>query len=281
MHGLFCYNVSLSDAPAYEQRFRVYTAPEDLTGALTAEAKALARAEGKHGLPEALGSVKWFLLAGGFAAFLRVWRGGVSFSEGYRSSPFVFWIGCVLVAAAGAFALADVLLPRLRRGGEAAENARRRYEAAERKVRENAGVPIDAEKAEILIVCYRGDEKHQQVMGAADNTPLDVFMRDGDLCIFDGIDVFAFPRSGMTGLRIVEREFPISGWNKPQPPTQKQYIDCGVTLHGEKPASLRFCCALDLSRDGEDYRLLFPAYELPVFARLTGLAAPELPERAR
>ncbi len=130
-------------------------------------------------------------------------------------------------------------------------------------------------------VCYRGVEKHQQVMGAADNAALDVFKRGGDLCFFDGIDVFAFPLGEMTGLSVVEREFPISGWNKPQPPTEKRYAECGVTLRAGKPSGLRFCCALDLTREGEAYRLLFPAYELPVFARLTGLAAPELPERAR
>ena len=73
---------------------------------------------------------------------------------------------------------------------------------------------------------------------------------------------------------------PVDGatWNKEEGPNNKKYRKYGVTLYQTVQMGLSFCCALDLVRDGEPYRLLFPAYELATMQRLTGLFAPELPK---
>ena len=50
--------------------------------------------------------------------------------------------------------------------------------------------------------------------------------------------------------------------------------------HEGAAIGLQFCCALELTHNGEQYALLFPGYELPKIQKLTELPAPELPAAA-
>ena len=281
MHGLFCYNIDSPDAPPFEARFRTYAAPDTLKAALESESGDLSRLVLRRSMANVPGKLKWIALAGGVLAALGIPARGIPFAEAYREAPASVWACVILAAAAAALTLAEIFMRRRRSGKEAETAARARADAAALALREQAGIPEDAEKADILVVRYRGDEKHQHVPCPAEILETDLFTREDALCVFTGADVFAFPLEDLKGLRSVDRAFPVAGWNKPEAPSAQKYRDAGVTLRGGLPASLRFCCALDLSRNGEDYRLLFPAYELPVFSRRTGLAAPELPERAR
>ena len=97
------------------------------------------------------------------------------------------------------------------------------------------------------------------------------------LCVFDGSEVYSLPLNELTGLRVIEEPVSVVGWNKEGSPKQKQFLDSGVILSRDTINGLKFFCALELRHDSEDYALLFPAYELPVVAQLTGLNAPELP----
>ena len=149
--------------------------------------------------------------------------------------------------------------------------------AALQSVRSYLGVPDECCDVDLLLGEYATNGTAVTFPTGALNAELQLYRKGEALCVFDGSEVYSLPLNELTGLRVIEEPISVVGWNKEGSPKQKQFLDSGVILSRDTINGLKFFCALELRHGGEDYALLFPPYELPVVAQLTGLNAPELP----
>ncbi|MBR6208596.1 MAG: hypothetical protein IKQ69_06320 [Oscillospiraceae bacterium] len=273
MRFLFCGSSDVHNSRPAEEVFLIQKTPESMTDGLEKAEEEYERIQRKHSFPLALMLLRLLLLILWALIALRILKLEIS----YHNQPFLYWVGGCCLLAAGVLYLVEKYLERRKRNSESVRTGLTQVNVAEKSIRDYLAVPGSAVKTDILAFSYRGSEAHPKLRGAALNCEVSLFKQNEDICLFDGSNVFSFPQSELTGIRLVNQGIPVLYWNKKDAPSQKRFQKCGVMPRGNEIIGLRFFCALDISRSGDTYSLLFPAYELPAVAELTGLSAPELP----
>ena len=145
---------------------------------------------------------------------------------------------------------------------------RARLEAA---VRSALGIPEDAARVDILRRCWQpGDEERGGIIQLGDygNHPRFAWVHDGRLHLADSGECYAFPLEEL-GLPVkVDIKILLPRWNKPVPPTDAAYREFRLTVG----AGGVYCRPFFEVPVGSTEKVLrFPAYEMPVLLRLTGL----------
>ena len=91
--------------------------------------------------------------------------------------------------------------------------------------------------------------------------------------VMDGNALYAIPREAMSGIsRSDIGAVRLDHWNKPEPINNSKYVDHMQQNDKSMRLILLNVYALSFSSDGEEYRLLFPGYELRKIEELTGLS---------
>ncbi|MBR3052981.1 MAG: hypothetical protein IKG59_02505, partial [Firmicutes bacterium] len=154
---------------------------------------------------------------------------------------------------------------------ESVQSAISGIEQVEQRIDRHLDIPEEVYTIDIVRFEYDDSEGGLKIPNGGEYKKVKLFSREEDLCIFDGTQIFSFPKREMAGIYVFNRALSMMNWNKDQRPFEKVFRDSGVAGTG----SLYYCCSLILNRSGETYCLLFPAYELNVIQKLTGLQAPD------
>ena len=242
----------------------------------SAEAK-LDKIRKRRELPDYLPEISKYALFVGIiialAVIYEIASKGSTVAEVYQGKPWFFWVGCAAFIISGAAFLLNKSFDRKPSDSRKKQAAIQKVGDVGQKVAEYLDVPEDALKADILQFTYESKDEQLKILLMAQLKEMELFARDGDLCVFDGIDVYTLPKEEMKGIRVIDKEILVENWNKPEPQDDERFRKYGV-----KPnLGLKYCCALEIVREGEKYRLIFPAYELPAVQKLTCLEAPKLP----
>ena len=264
------------EAAAAESVFCTAEAPqsmaEDLKRAQEATEKTV-----RSALPRALFIIKAIAMAVALILASGIVRSlaKITIAQAYHNAPALFWIGgAAALIWLGCVIYERTQVKRLAGDGQLGSELESRAES----VRSYLNVPEETAVIDVLSFRYRQEKTGLRFRGAAANSPMEICRQGDALCLFDGLCLYALPLKGAS-LHVLKLGVPVDGstWNKYPGPDSKKYRTYGVTLHRTMQLGLSFCCALDIVRDGETYRLLFPAYELDTVRRMSGLAAPELP----
>ena len=261
-----------------QRRFLKAELPERLQEELDRREDELTSIQEKAGLPKPLKILKWIFLVPGFLCGLGILRGSVPLEVGYRNAPWAYWIAGIGLAAGGLLALADRLKSRRSEKSETLQAARKTVREAERSAEDWLKIPGEAKKTDVLLFSYREKDGRMKIRGPALNGEMRIYRQEDDLCVTEGTQVFAIPLERVTGLRLIPGGLALLGWNKGDEPDREKYKKAGLTLQRGEPSGLKFCCALEWTDGGETWQLLFPAYELSKFVKLTGKQAPSLPD---
>ena len=89
-----------------------------------------------------------------------------------------------------------------------------------------------------------------------------VFSEGKNLCVYDGERIFTLSLGEIVGIRKISQGISTIGWNKHGRPSGKRYREAGVMLFKDECYGLSYFHAIEFLHAGEQYRLLFPAYEL-------------------
>ena len=142
-----------------------------------------------------------------------------------------------------------------------------RMDEASKAARAEMGIPDDDVSVEILPYGYKkkGDRMvPEKKANQFDNTPLSMHVRDGKLCLFDGVGLYEIPLSDIKGYRVYDEDYRIEFWLKEDEPTDEKYAayklkKCGIfeykthTYHGVEVVS---------EATGETFEMLVPGYDL-------------------
>ena len=204
----------------------------------------------------------------------------VSLAQAYRNAPGIFWTGAVTLCIAGLLALWQRVQTASADRSSSVQAARRKMNDQIRCAKTYLGIPGQVQPVDILLFDYRREAQGLKILNTAHNTEFWIYRDQNTLCIADEYQVYALALQELQRIRVVQRGIPMTGWNKGGQPDQARFQRSGVMCHEGAAIGLQFCCALELTHNGEQYALLFPGYELPEIQKLTRLSVPELPAAA-
>lgn len=279
MRYLFCTDITtnIDNETTEGECLRTGSLPQAMREQLRQEGIAYDRTMRRFRLPKVLRWVKYIAFVLALIILRGILDADVSFEQGYRNAPLLHWIGAGLIVLAVGLQIAEWCLKSAQKKNEGALDADRRMSTAQQSVCSYLGVPDERYDVDLLLGEYAANGTKVTFPTGALNAGLQLYRTSDALCVFDGSEVYSLPLNELTGLRVIEEPISVVGWNKESAPKQKRFLDGGVILSRDTINGLKFFCALELRHDGEDYALLFPPYELPLVAQLTGLNAPELP----
>ena len=136
------------------------------------------------------------------------------------------------------------------------------------------GVPADCPDTDLLYTVYStktGKAEPYSVMGTRvfTNYPRKVFAKDGDLCISDIRTLYRVPLSALGEIETVDEKIGLSFWNKEKHYRSPEYAQYDIRAT-RWMLSMRSYIKLTASMNGEDYLLLFPAYEKGSLEKILG-----------
>lgn len=267
------------------QEFLTAELPQAQQDELERREEEAEKAENRGALPKGLETVRFLMLIAGLlcagSLFSSVVGGSVSFMQAYHNAPVVVWIAVLGLLLGGLLSLYKKLQTKTAAKSEAAVSAQSRLKSCQASADAYLGIPKNAQRMDVLLFPYRIKGDTLEIPYPAANLEMRLFREDSALCLADGIQKYALPLDTLTGIDLWEHGIPTAFWNKEEAPNSKRFKDAGVMLQNDMPVGLRFCCRLNLQKDGQDYALAFPAYELPTVTKLTALPAPKLPPVTR
>ncbi len=153
-----------------------------------------------------------------------------------------------------------------------------RIDEASKVARAEMCIPDDDVAVEILPYGYKkkGNKQVPQKKGNQfDNTPVSMHVRDGKLCVFDGLGLYEIPLGDIKGYRVYDEDYRIELWMKEEEPTDEKYAafklkKCGIleykthTYYGVEVVS---------EATGEVFEMLVPGYDLEELKKVIDVEA--------
>lgn len=263
-----------SDPESATQRFLAGEAPEYLRRQLRSAEQKLAQIQSSNELPGLLVLGSYLLLL--WCAYGLLTPDSL-LQVLWRRFPQAKWIIAALALLAASALLWEHLSARHCRKTEAYQRAERMRAAAELEIDSVLNIPVGARSVDLLSIQRHGSKGGRK--GILLRCKL--FLRDGHLWILQGQRLFALPLDPTASLAFQKEGIFIHNWNQKQAAWRAEYRKAGVSTMQGEPTRLRYFCCLTTHLGQDEYRLLFPAYELQTMQELTGLTnpAPLLPEK--
>ena len=104
------------------------------------------------------------------------------------------------------------------------------------------------------------------------NMSLRMFAQEGKLCISDLANVYAFDLTSLKRIVKIKQRASFPFWNKTDKHDSAMYEKYGIK-YKRGAFTVKEFYALQLEKDGEEYAIYFPSYELPKFERLAEITA--------
>ena len=236
----------------------------------------LAVMEKKARLPLALSILKTVGMLLAMLIFVSLLRslGKVTFSQAYENAPWVFWSGGIGAAVWAVLALVDYLMGKRVKGTEEYQYIVGQVERILASTYDLLGVPQSAIPVDVLSMQYscKDGKMKRATMRMTDyiNLEMKVFADEEALYLADVETVYAVARTDLAVIRKVNKRVSIPGWNKPVAYNKGMFKEYKLTANKYGHIFMKPYYQLVIRRDGQEYALEFPPYELPTFQKLTG-----------
>ena len=190
--------------------------------------------------------------------------------------PWAFYLGGAFILIWMAINIAEGILESKAKKREEAENG---GEVFDESASDAMNIPDDVAHTDILVFCYtvaNGETvavADEEALSSYSNMDVRAFADSENLYLATLEDKYAFPLESLRGIRKVDEEIAIPDWNKDVPPTKGEYKKYGMSVDNLDRVTLSPYYVLELEREGEEWGIYFPCYELNTFESLTGLHA--------
>lgn len=211
--------------------------------------------------------------------FYSLLRAGLSHPEGYQRISFLLPVAIV-------FSVIAIILSVIRRRKKKLATESEGYKAAARATQESIrqlyasmDIPQNAVVMDVLYYGYKPKKNKLVPTGNGiywyifENKVVRVYAEENDLCLVSKEGIISIPRRSITGITTVKRSLAFPHWNKPVSFLVDPYKQYRITQNAYGQYMIPRYYRLDFTRNGEQWELLFPNYELPLMEHMTGLKA--------
>lgn len=256
----------------------------DATGrALEQAAQAAAQQTRRADLPAALKWLRYGAMVGTLLLFFGVLRslGTVTLDEAYENAPELFWI---MGVSAVVWAVLSVIGWAIRRKARSTEEFSMTMKRAEDRIAaayQELGVPADAKDVDLIAVSHRWKNGKMKPVACGletserYNEPVRIFVKGEMLCIADTAHRYEIPKSELLALKRVRKHLYSKGWNKGEPWDKGFYKPYKLRMDDYGRIHMNEYGLLVLCRQGVQWAVWLPPYELNYISALTGLPITE------
>lgn len=146
-------------------------------------------------------------------------------------------------------------------------------------IREELEVPQDALDVDVLLFRYKtkGEKitPHAQALQTTVyiNLPVKLYATDEEIHLADLEAVYSFKKSELKAITTVNKRIGVPNWNKEEDPRRGEYKPYKMGVNNMGDIFFKPYYILEIERDGQQYGIYFPCYELKFFESLTGMTA--------
>ena len=200
-------------------------------------------------------------------------RAEVTLEEAYQNAPALFWIGGACAIIWFALWLWGKLKSKKVLSTEESAQSFTHLEGVSEAIYTELGVPATAREVDVLSFYYKrkGDdlkvcEKGMQVCQYL-NPVYKLFSDEENIYLANLEGKYAFSKSAIVDLKTVEKHIRIAGWNKEAVYNKGVYQPYKLTIDQYGCVHCKQYHILVLEKDGQQFGLYFPCYELPHFKK--------------
>ncbi len=135
------------------------------------------------------------------------------------------------------------------------------------------GLAEDAPDTDILHVDYKDKtgKTVRRIIDSYTNVGMKLYRSGNSLCIIHGSSKYEIPLGEISEIRTVKKSISVLGWNKDTKCDEGEYKKYKLKEDRHGFVKIRQHYILVINRNGEEYGLYFPNYELPAMEELTGI----------
>ena len=215
--------------------------------------------------------------------FIGILRGSgeVTVSQAYANAPYLFWICGAAFALWGAIAILGRAKEKETLEVSGVDNVVENLKRDQNEALADLCVPANALSVDFLVFSYKikKDKVVPQAPGFLPtpyiNIELNVFVENESLCMADMETVHAFSLSEIKAIKKIKKRISMLGWNKNEAPTKGIYKPYKMTVNNMGCIFMKYHYCLVVEREGVEYEIYFPCYELPIIENITSLKAEE------
>lgn len=111
------------------------------------------------------------------------------------------------------------------------------------------------------------------------NHEMRAYLKDYNLCLADVGGVYSFPLESLRRITTVKKRIILPEWNKEEAYNKGIYKQYKISSN-QYGVSVKPYYILEIEKDGEEYGIYFPSYELPTFESLTLMHAEDPDDKA-
>lgn len=211
-----------------------------------------------------------------FILIVSIIRADVSFAEGYRNAPYLYWIMLIsLLVWIGMFLYRRQY--QKEKQAETEEQLQAHIANAEliyRRTMQHLSIPEDAASMDALAEHYvmkNGKPKHKNTKtGGYFNLDMFAYRENNCLYLANFETVLEIPLPSIRSMTMEKKKYCISPWNKPEPPDSERFASYKIAFN-QFDQFFVHCCRIEIRDARGEFFILIPEYEVPLFTQLTGL----------
>ncbi len=250
--------------------FLVQTTSSALSKSLEASTDKAEKTIEKSKLPLPLRVIQGICGVAALLIISGILKADVSFAEGYRNAPGLFWAAGVCGAVGVILWLCGKQKAKAVLDTDESAQTFSHLDSATNAVYVEFDVPYDAKDIDVLSFFYKikdGEVKVQekgiQIFQYL-NPTFKIFTDDQHLYLVNLEGKYAFPLSSIVKIHTVKKHMRIAGWNKEEMYNEGIYKQYKLTRDNYGCIHCKQYHILEINHQGESYGIYIPCYELPI-----------------
>lgn len=204
---------------------------------------------------------------------------GPTIPQAYENAPALFWVAGACVIIWGV--LVWMASRRVKAFAEKEETAllSSKLESIASSIYHELGVPEDATEVDIPLCRYKIKKdtvKHEYIYSANTahiNGNFRIYINQQSLYFANLEGKFAVPVSSLRKIQRVDKSFSAYGWTKETEPNKEPYSQYKLSVDKNDVVRYKPYYELTMQYENEEWSVVIPAYELPVYESITGIKA--------
>ncbi len=227
---------------------------------------------------QAVKSISGFIGAVCILSYIRVVV-DMGLAKAISNAPFVAILALVSITAWGVLTYMAKKRERCVSEAQDIEGQNDKLEAEQRELFSMLGVPTDANRFDAIVFSYKISDGEIKPHSFSKLLPPFVlaefraYTGEDGFFLADISSVYRLDKSELKYIETVNKRTAVHGWNKEESPTKGEFKQYKLAVNGAGWIYMKPYYILHIEKDGEEYGLYFPLYELPLIERLTGLSA--------
>lgn len=224
-------------------------------------------------LPLPLRVIQWICGFGGLLVFFGILRADVTFEQGYKNAPGLFWFCGIALVIWAILKIAGTVKKNKVLGTDESVYEFSYLERNGNAIYEELEVPANATEVDVLMFYYKmknGEmkvcEKGMQIAPYL-NPVFKIFADSENLYLANLEGKYAFPKSSIVTLHTIKKNIMVLSWNKDVPMNQEPYKQYKLDTNQYGSFRCKQYHILEISDDGESIGIYIPNYEMPVFEK--------------